>query len=133
MDLLTGGTTRAHAPRRALPWLVEAADERECGERHQQEAMAGNDFEIDVTIEFKSTPKITSLHQTIDYVSVYEVIKKQMIRPVALLETLAHCITDEIYLLDQRITKIDIRINKLHPPIKNFIGNVGVSYFKVFD
>lgn len=100
---------------------------------HEEEAMTGNDYEIDVSIEFKSTAKITSIHQTINYVSVYDVIKKQMIQRVALLETLAQLITEEIYLLDKRISKIDIRISKLHPPIINFIGNVGVSYFKVFD
>lgn len=100
---------------------------------HEEEAMTGNDYEIDVSIEFNSTANIISIHHTINYVSVYDVIRKQMIKRVALLETLAQHITEEIYLLDKRISKIDIRINKMHPPIKNFIGNVGVSYFKVFE
>lgn len=100
---------------------------------HEEEAMTGNDFEIDVSVEFDSTSKITSIDQTINYVAVHDAIKKHMVQPVALLETLAQNITEDIHLLDKRIRKINIRINKLHPPIKNFIGNVGVSYYKVFD
>ncbi len=100
---------------------------------HEEEAVTGNDFEIDVSVEFDSDTKIISIHQTINYVAVYDVIKKHMIQPLALLETLAHNITEDIYLLDERIRNINIRINKLHPSIKNFIGYVGVSYSKEFN
>lgn len=100
---------------------------------YEEETITGNDFEIDVSVEFDAKSTITAIHHTINYVAVYNVIKAHMNQPVALLETLAQKITDDIYLLDERIKNINIRINKLHPPIKNFIGNVGVSYFKVFN
>ncbi|MEP7163673.1 MAG: dihydroneopterin aldolase [Ferruginibacter sp.] len=99
---------------------------------HDEEAITGTSFEIDVSIQFDAKGKINSLHQTINYAAAYEVIKKHMLHPVALLESLAQDITEDIYLLDNRITVIKIDINKLHPPIKNFIGSVGVSYSKVF-
>lgn len=99
---------------------------------HGEEAVTGTNFEIDVAVQFDASGKITSLHQTINYAAVYEVIKKNMQHPVALLETLAQDITEDIYLLDNRITAINININKLHPPIKNFMGSVGVSYSKAF-
>ncbi len=99
---------------------------------HDEEAETGNDFEIDVSVEFDTNENIHSIGQTINYVAVYEVIKKHMSIPVALLETLAQDITEDIYSLDNRITSIHITINKLHPPIRNFVGSVGVSYSKAF-
>ena len=99
---------------------------------HDEEAITGTSFEIDVSVQFDAEGKISSLHQTINYAAVYNVIKKHMAHPVALLETLAQNITEDIYLLDKRISTINISINKLHPPIRNFIGSVGVSYSKAF-
>jgi len=99
---------------------------------HDEETITGADFEIDVSVAFDAADKITSLHETINYTAVYSLIKKHMKSPVPLLETLAQNITEDIHLLDDRIRKIDIRINKLHPPIRNFVGSVGVSYSKAF-
>ena len=95
---------------------------------HGEEAVIGTDFEVDVTVKFDEKGKIDSIHQTINYATIYEIIKKHMSDSVSLLETLAQNIVADIHLLDNRIRLINIRINKLHPPIKNFIGNVGVSY-----
>ncbi len=99
---------------------------------HDEEAITGTNFEIDLCVEFDPGEKIISIHQTINYVDVYEVIKKHMAHPIALLETLAENITVEIHSLDNRIRLINISIYKLHPPINNFTGNVGVTYAKVF-
>lgn len=99
---------------------------------HNEEAVIGTNFEVDVSIKFDSVQNITSISQTIDYTAVYKLIKKHMAQPVALLETLAQNITDDIYLLDKSIRLIIIEINKLHPPINNFSGTVGVTYSKAF-
>ena len=99
---------------------------------HDEEAVTGTNFEIDADVQIDMSGKITSIHQTLNYTAVYDVIKKNMEHPVALLETLAQQMAEEIYSLDNRIKVINIRINKLHPPIKNFMGAVGVSYTKVF-
>ncbi len=95
---------------------------------HGEEAVIGADFEVEVTVNFDEKEKIDSIHQTINYTTIYLLIKKHMSDSVTLLETLAQNIAADIHLLDDRIRLINIRINKLHPPIKNFIGNVGVSY-----
>ncbi|MEO6490847.1 MAG: dihydroneopterin aldolase [Ferruginibacter sp.] len=99
---------------------------------HDEEAITGTNFEVDVSIQFDSASKVTSINDTINYVNVYEIVKKHMVHPVALLEVLAQNITEDICLLDNRIRLISIGIYKLHPPINNFIGNVGVTYSKVF-
>lgn len=99
---------------------------------HEEEAIVGNDFEVSVDVEFDVPDKITSIRQTINYVDVYMAIKKIFQHPSKLLETLALNICEEIYLVDSRITKINITIHKLNPPISNFMGNVGVSFSKSY-
>ena len=99
---------------------------------HDEEAITGTNFEIDLSVEFDPGERLTSIQQTINYVDVYDIVKKHMAHPIALLETLAENITLEIHSLDKRIRSINISIHKLHPPINNFIGHVGVTYSKVF-
>lgn len=99
---------------------------------HQEEEIAGASFEVSVDIAFKTEGIIRKLDQTVNYVTVYSIIRDYMKKPEALLETLAENITNTIYASDQRITKINITINKLNPPIANFSGQVGVSFEKSF-
>ena len=99
---------------------------------HDEEAVIGTLFNVSIHVSFQRKETITSISQTINYVDVYTVVKKHMLQPVALLEMLAENILEEVYLLDNRINKINININKHHPPVKNFIGTVGVSFQKEF-
>ena len=99
---------------------------------HDEEAVTGTDFEVTISIAFEPGAKITSIQHTINYVDVYKIIEKHMIHPVALLEMLAQNISEEIASLDDRINNINITINKIHPPVKNFIGQVGVTFQKSF-
>jgi len=99
---------------------------------HEEETVLGNDFEVNVDVTFTSNETITRLHQTVNYVKVYDIIKQQMQIPTALLETVAQDLAQKIYDADNRIISISINIKKLHPPIPNFLGSVGVSYKKDF-
>ena len=99
---------------------------------HDEEAIIGTTFEISVSLSFEPAGKITSINQTINYSDVYQLIEKHMTHPVALLEMLAENILEEIYLFDKRIKNINITINKIHPPLNNFIGQVGVTFHKEF-
>ncbi len=100
---------------------------------HDEEAITGTTFHVSVSLSFDPEGRVTSIHQTINYVDVYNVIQKHMKHPVALLEMLAENILDSIYELDKRIRNINIHINKMHPPMASFIGQVGVSFQKAFD
>lgn len=97
---------------------------------HEEETSMGSEFNVSVNILFNSPAKIDTLSDTIDYVLVYEAIKKRMILPHKLLETLAVNLADDISFLDKRITRVEVNINKINPPIKNFSGNVGVGFVK---
>jgi 7,8-dihydroneopterin aldolase/epimerase/oxygenase len=99
---------------------------------HEEESILGNDYEVNADITFTTTETVTALHQTIDYVKIYAIIKQQMQIATALLETVAQELAEKIYTSDNRITSININIKKEHPPIPNFTGSVGVSYKKDF-
>ena len=99
---------------------------------HDEEQVLGNDFEISVDVSFSAAALITKLHETINYVKVYDVIRQRMDTPTALLETVAQDLADLIYGIDKRITSVSIHIKKVHPPIANFTGSVGVTYKKEF-
>lgn len=43
---------------------------------HDEEAITGTNFEIDLSIKFDIPGNVTSIHQTINYTNVYEVVKK---------------------------------------------------------
>ncbi len=99
---------------------------------HEEEAVIGTDFEVSVSITFDAPETVQELNDTINYVTVYEIIKKHFAQPEKLLETLAQNITQEIHKIDNRITSINITIDKINAPINNFIGTVGVTYSKSY-
>jgi 7,8-dihydroneopterin aldolase/epimerase/oxygenase len=100
---------------------------------HDEEGIIGTDFEVSVSIHFNALEKIVALDDTINYVRVFEIVKNRFAVPERLLETLAQHIVDDIYTFDKRITTINISIDKINPPISNFIGSVGVTYTKSFN
>jgi dihydroneopterin aldolase len=98
---------------------------------HDEEGITGTEFEVSAEISFKAD-EVHSIHDTINYVTVFEIVKKAFKQPERLLENLAQDITEQIHNIDARITTINITIDKLNPPIYNFTGSVGISYFKSY-
>ncbi len=99
---------------------------------YEEEKILGNTFEVNAAIEVDTKEQITTIHQTVNYLTVYKVIKQRMQLPTPLLETVAQELTVAIHKIDNRIKSVCITINKLTPPIQGFQGMVGVSYKNVF-
>lgn len=100
---------------------------------YPEEKILGNDFLVDFSVTFfPGSGTITGIHDTINYTSLYSLVKKAMDEPVELLETLAMNIIASSHIHFPQIKKASISIQKLHPPIINFQGAVGVSYSKEF-
>ena len=98
-----------------------------------EEKIIGNEFVVNVEIFLLNEQIISDLNQSIDYSKVYEIIKDIMKTPTPLLETIVANISDAIYAYNKNIKEINIKIEKKHPPIQNFMGNVAVSYKKAFQ
>jgi dihydroneopterin aldolase len=95
---------------------------------HDEEKVLGGKFEVNITVRYqpKSTP-VKTLADTINYVSIYSLLKKRMDEPTELLETVATEVAAEIIQQFALAEEVDISITKLHPPIVAFQGAVGVS------
>jgi dihydroneopterin aldolase len=100
---------------------------------YAEERLTGNEFEVDMKVAFIPPGQtITSLAETINYSAIYELVKAEMQKPRALLETLAMEITEHVHALFPFVTHIEISIKKMFPPIAQFTGQVGVRFMKEF-
>ena len=96
---------------------------------HEEEKILGNEFEVNVTI--KLTPyqlPVKHLSDTIDYIAVYDLIKKRMAVPTSLLETLATDIAGQILAAFALAEEVTISIRKIYAPVSQLRGSVGVSF-----
>ncbi len=100
---------------------------------YQEEVLVGNEFEVSVSLACKAPKKeINSINQTINYVEVFRIVQQVFNTRTQLLEKCAMQISEELYKQFPEILKTVISIYKLHPPITNFSGSVGVVYSKEF-
>ncbi len=95
---------------------------------YKEEQILGNEFAISIEVGF--TPKafpIVDISDTINYALVYEMVKNRMQIATPLLETLASDIANDILAQFSLADYVHISINKLKPPIAQFVGSLGVS------
>ena len=91
----------------------------------------GDEYEVNVIVKYQpASDVISSLDETVNYVSLYEIVKKRMQQPTALLETISMEIVAEFMAQFSMIEEAEISITKLHPPMVNFQGSVGVTHSK---
>lgn len=96
---------------------------------YEEEASVGVEFELDLFIDYipLATP-VKHITETLDYVSVYAMIKTIMEKREDLLETVAHNIAQNIISHYVFVEEVKVIIRKLHPPITNFTGSIGIHY-----
>jgi dihydroneopterin aldolase len=99
---------------------------------YEEERILGNEFEVTADVVVDTTEQVTHLRQTVNYITIYEAIKKRMQQSTPLLETVAQELALNIHKIDERIKSVSITIKKSSPPIENFQGLVGVSYKREF-
>ena len=99
---------------------------------YEEEKKVANEFDVDLDVSFEANETIVSINDSINYVKLYELVKKHMLQEQRLLETIAMNITNSIHEQYPQVKKISITITKKYPPVINFSGNVAVSYVKEF-
>ena len=100
---------------------------------YAEERKAGNEYKVDISITYNTDATVlNSIKETINYASVYVLVKEQMKQPKDLLETVTMTIAEKIYASYPQVKKIEISLYKLQPPIVQFRGRVGVTYVKEF-
>ena len=68
------------------------------------------------------------LTDTVDYIAVYELVKKRMAIPTPLLETVVTDIAQKILAQFSLAEEVFISIRKMYPPVSKIQGSVGVSF-----
>lgn len=98
------------------------------------EKKTGSPYEMNVKVIYEEgTEEFDNLKNTINYVEVFEIVKKWMSIPTPLLEKVAESIIRNIKQQFPFTREIIISIYKLEPPIENFQGKIGVTMHKQYN
>lgn len=97
---------------------------------HERES--GNWFEVDIAVEtdFSAAAKSDNLSGTVDYETLYRIVKAEMEKPSKLLETVAEQIIDEVLHQLKTVSGVELSISKINPPIGGKCKRATVSLSK---
>ena len=98
----------------------------------EEEKKTGNEFEVDARVVIDPAGLLTGISETVNYVTLFEIIEKEMQEPRELLETLVMEMAGKAHNAFPAIEKISISVTKLNPPIYRFSGKVRVLYEKEY-
>ncbi len=96
----------------------------------KEEQIIGTKFRVDLTIEtdVEQAAIHDDLHLTINYLSVYQMVKKQMEIKSKLLENVGKRILDELYNQFQGVIKAEVKVSKLNPPLGGKLDCVSLTF-----
>jgi dihydroneopterin aldolase len=101
---------------------------------YAEESKAGNEFELNISLDYTvQAPTISTINQTVNYVDAFDIVTAVFNDREDLLETVAMKMVDKLYEAFPFLSAASISIDKLTPPIPNFIGSLGVTYSKTFQ
>ncbi len=95
----------------------------------EEEAIIGANYIVDVKIEtdFSIAQVSDQLSKTVDYVSVYDIVKSMMSIRSRLIEHAASMIADELIKQLPDIQRTEVTVTKLNPPMNGDVGEVSVT------
>lgn len=93
-----------------------------------QERIVGNDFVVNLTIEVDFCKAIQSdnVNDTLNYATVFDLVKKEMSLPSNLLEHVAGRIFNAIKTAFPHISSLQVRLAKLHPPVNGEVESAEI-------
>ena len=91
-----------------------------------EESVIGAEYIVNATVEIDTAAaeKNDNLESTVDYVAVYGVIKKEMLKPSKLLEAVLERIIVGVKKINKNIISVDVSIKKLSPPVSGNVDSV---------
>jgi dihydroneopterin aldolase len=94
---------------------------------HERES--GNWFEVDIAVDtdFTEAAENDDLAGTINYVTLFQIVKDEMDKPSKLLETVAGKIVNDVLTKLPDVQVVEIKISKLNPPIGGKCRSSSVS------
>ena len=97
---------------------------------HERES--GNWFEVDIAVEtdFSEAAQSDELAGTVNYETLFRMVKEEMEKPSRLLETVAEKIVDDVLEALPSVKSVELKISKLNPPIGGKCKKATVSLRK---
>jgi len=94
----------------------------------KQEQIVGNNYRIDLKLFLDLGKAIGSdnLEDTVNYADIFGIVKEEMAIPSHLLEHVAGRIARKIHQNYPNISKITLRLAKIHPPVEGEIQEAAV-------
>ena len=94
----------------------------------EEEGKIGSDYEVNVSVwgSFDRSIQTDHLSDTIDYVHINQVVKEEMSLRNKLLEVVVDRILFRLFKENERITKAEVGVSKLAPPINGDVERVTV-------
>jgi len=100
---------------------------------HEEEKILGNQYIVNASVEFLEIDEVIHhIEDTVNYTTIYNIIKKRMSIPTPLLETIVMEIGNEIHHEFPHLKSVSISLQKMHPPIEGMQGSAGVKWHKEF-
>lgn len=94
----------------------------------EEEAKIGSDYSVNLTIKTNLEPsaKTDELTDTVDYVDLNRIVVEEMAVRAKLLEHVAKRIMDRVLKELKMVTKIEVEVTKLNPPIGGDVEGVTI-------
>ena len=101
---------------------------------YEHEHRAGNNYEVNLDVIYdEKEADFDTIGDTINYVDLFNIVKKRMEVPAKLLEKVCDEIIAGIRKDFPQVREVTISMFKLQPPIENMQGRVGITMTKKFD
>lgn len=99
---------------------------------YPHELESGNWFEVDIAVEtdFIESSINDELAGTVNYETLFRIVKEEMASPSKLLETVAERIVIDVLKALPMVKGVEIKISKLNPPIGGKCRKASVSLSK---
>lgn len=98
------------------------------------EEKSGNPYIVNLRVKYEEKDNdFDNIKDTINYEDLYNIVKQRMAIPTGLLEKICVNIIRHIKHHYPFVKEVDLSIRKLHPPLHEFQGNVGVSMNRRFN
>jgi len=96
---------------------------------YKEEQIIGTKFIVDlqVSVDTNTAEESDHLKDTLSYVHLYQVVKKEMEQKSHLLEHVAKRIMDSLKAGFPQVQRIELKISKINPPIGGKVSNVSYS------
>ena len=94
-----------------------------------EEKKIGSDYLVNMKVEadLKTSSKTDNLMDTVDYVSLHNIVKEEMGRRARLLENVAERIVNRVLKDHTTVISVSVKVAKSNPPIGGNVEEVAVK------